>query len=74
MAQDKNQQRDEREMTDRPDQAVESGEQDETKRSRGRIIGEDGDSASGPAADKSANKPEKGTGQHWESGRQQARE
>jgi hypothetical protein len=65
---------DEREIPDRPEQAVESGEQDETKRSRGRIIGEDGDSASGPAAERSAKRPEKGTGQHWESGRQQAAE
>jgi hypothetical protein len=73
MAQNK-QQSDERKMGDRPDQAVESGEPDETKRSRGRIIGEDGDSASGPAAEKSAEKPEKGSGQHWESGRQQAGE
>jgi hypothetical protein len=73
MAQNKKQS-DEREMSDRPDQAVESGEPDETKRSRGRIIGEDGDSASGKAAEKSAEKPEKGSGQHWESGRQQAGE
>jgi hypothetical protein len=65
--------RDEHEMTDRPDQAIESGEQDETGRSRGRIIDEEGDSASGPAADKSVKKPERGSGQHWESGRQQSK-
>ena len=66
--------KDEREMTDRPDQAVESGEPDETGRSRGRVIGEDGDSASGPAADKSAAKPDRNQGPHWESGRQQAQQ
>jgi hypothetical protein len=64
--------KDEQEMTDRPDQALESGEQHETGRSRGRLIDEDGGSASGPAADKSAAKPDRNQGPHWESGRQQA--
>jgi hypothetical protein len=69
----KNKQRkDEREMTDRAEQAVESGAQDETGRSRGHIINEDGTSASGRAARKSANEPDKSEGQHWESGRQSA--
>lgn len=66
--------KDEREMEDRPGQAVESGEHEEVGRVRGHVIDKDGTSASGEAADKSKAQPERGTGQHWESGRQQAGE
>lgn len=71
---EKKERKDERELEDRPGQAVESGEPEEVGRSHGHIIDEDGASASGQAAKKSKEAPERGTGQHWESGRQQASE
>jgi hypothetical protein len=55
-------------MNDDPRQAVESGEQDETSRSRGRVIDEQGESLGKPDA-----KPrEAGKNEHWESGRHKA--
>jgi hypothetical protein len=49
---------------DDPRQAVESGEQDETNRSRGRVIDESGEPQGG-----STPKRKTGKGEHWESGR-----
>ena len=54
-------------MSDDPRQAVESGEQDETDRSRGRIIDESGK----PAGD-APKKGKAGKDEHWESGRHKA--
>ena len=51
---------------DDPTQAVESGEPDETDRSRGRVIDESGKPAGGEA------KRGGGKGEHWESGRHQS--
>jgi hypothetical protein len=52
-------------MSDDPRQAVESGEQDETSRSRGRVIDESGEPAGGDAPQKG----QAGKNEHWESGR-----
>ena len=54
-------------MNDDARQAVESGEQDETNRSRGRIIDESGK----PAGD-APKKGKAGKDEHWESGRHKA--
>jgi hypothetical protein len=54
-------------MTDDPRQAVESGEQDETDRSRGRVIDESGEPAGGASKKAKAGKDE-----HWEAGRHKA--
>jgi len=54
-------------MTDDPRQAVESGEQDETDPSRGRIIDESGEPEGDPPQE---GKP--GKDEHWESGRHKA--
>jgi hypothetical protein len=53
-------------LGDNPRQAVESGEQDVTDRSRGRVIDE-----SGKPAGTARTKPRRvsGKGEHWESGR-----
>lgn len=53
---------------DDPRQATESGEQDETDRSRGRIIDE-----TGKPAGNTPQKAEPGKGEHWESGRHKAK-
>ncbi len=55
------------EMSDDPRQAVESGEQDETNRSRGQVIDESGE----PAGDV-PQKGKAGKDEHWESGRHKA--
>ena len=55
-------------MADDERQAVESGEQDETNRSRGRIIDESGEPAGGDAPQKG----KAGKNEHWESGRHKA--
>ncbi len=54
-------------MSDDPRQAVESGEQDETNRSRGQVIDESGE----PAGDV-PQKGKAGKDEHWESGRHKA--
>lgn len=69
---DQKQRKEERDVPDRPGQALESGEPDVTGRSRGHVINEEGASDSGEAAEKSADKPDKSEGPHWESGRQPA--
>ncbi len=58
------------EVKDDPRQATESGEQDETNRSRGRVIDESGAPAGGTAG--GSGKKRSGKGEHWESGRHQA--
>jgi hypothetical protein len=55
-------------MADDPRQAVESGEQDETSRSRGRVVDESGEPAGGDAPAKG----KAGKNEHWESGRHKA--
>jgi len=55
------------EAKDDPRQAVESGEQDETNRSRGRVIDETGAPAGG-----AGKKGRRDKAEHWESGRHQA--
>jgi hypothetical protein len=55
-------------MGDDPRQAVESGEQDETNRSRGRVIDEQGE----PLGKNDAKNSEAGKNEHWESGRHKA--
>ena len=54
-------------IKDDPRQAVESGEQDETDRSRGRVIDESGEPAGGASKKAKAGKDE-----HWEAGRHKA--
>ncbi|HEV2294297.1 MAG TPA: hypothetical protein VGR35_10595 [Tepidisphaeraceae bacterium] len=54
-------------MADDARQAVESGEQDETSRSRGRVIDD-----SGQPQGHTKNKAPAGKGEHWESGRHKA--
>jgi hypothetical protein len=58
-------------MPDDPGQAVESGEQGETGRSRGKVIDKDGSSTSSSASRKPSEETAGGE-QHFESGRQQA--
>jgi hypothetical protein len=53
---------------DDPRQAVESGEQDETSRSRGRVIDESGE----PLGQTDEKNRDAGKGEHWESGRHKA--
>jgi hypothetical protein len=56
------------ELTDRPEQALESGEPKEVGRSGGKMIDDQGAAAGkGPTTDKVGDQP-----QHYESGRHQA--